>query len=203
MKTTEPAWYCIRSHPKHEHIAAANLRHVPELEVFNPQLRFVRCTPRGRASSTESLFPNYLFARFVLAATLEKVRFTPSVNKVLSFGDRVPSIPDPVIAELRQNLEEKEQHVFTDAPIEGQEVEIAAGPFQGAQAIVTRVLPAKQRVQVLMEILGQSTVTELNLESLLFARHCAAEFVLSHTDMIGAAAPMHLLQPKDFPRVHP
>jgi transcriptional antiterminator RfaH len=199
MKTTEPAWYCIRSHPKHEHIAAANLRHVPDLEVFNPQLRLLRCTPRGRVAGIEPLFPNYLFARFVLELTLEKVRFTPSVSKVLSFGDRVPSIPDDVIAELRSSLDQQEERVFTDAPLEGQEVEVVAGPLQGAHATVTRVLPAKERVQVLIEILGQSTITELNLQSLTFERYQAARFVLPNTNAPGAS-PALMLQPTGFSR---
>src|SRR5690349_9446043 len=64
--TTAPAWFCLRSHPKHEHIAAAQLRQIPGVEVFNPQLQLERLTRRGRMRSTESLFVNYLFARFVL-----------------------------------------------------------------------------------------------------------------------------------------
>ena len=30
------AWYCIRSQPRHEHIAAANLRRHHQIEVFIP-----------------------------------------------------------------------------------------------------------------------------------------------------------------------
>jgi transcriptional antiterminator RfaH len=189
MHTTDPAWYCIRTHPKHEHIAAANLRQLPNVEVFNPQLRFLRCTARGRVRSTEPLFPNYLFARFVLEVSLDKIRFTPSVTRVLSFGDRVPSIPDNVITELRHNLADNEQHVFTDVPLQGEEVEIVDGPFQGARAIVTRIMPAKQRVQVLMDVLGQSTVTELNLETVLFEKRQAAKFVLANAEAFPAALP--------------
>src|SRR5438046_1344346 len=75
----EPEWYCVRSQRKREHFAAAYLQQIAEVEVFNPQLRLVRATRRGRVWSTESLFPNYLFARFPLEKLLEKVRYTPSV----------------------------------------------------------------------------------------------------------------------------
>src|SRR5436190_16836082 len=54
-------WICIRSHLKREHIAAANLRQIQGVEVFNPQLRLLRLTCRGRAWRVESLFPNYIF----------------------------------------------------------------------------------------------------------------------------------------------
>jgi len=36
MKIESPAWYCARTKPKHEHIAAANLRKNLNLEVFIP-----------------------------------------------------------------------------------------------------------------------------------------------------------------------
>src|SRR5712664_1504893 len=116
---TQLAWACIRTHPKHEHIAAAQLSYVSGVEVFNPQLRLERQTRRGRMRTTESLFVNYLFARFVIETTLERVRYTPSVKTVLQFGERIATIPDVVIEELRQTLLENAETIFTDAPLEG------------------------------------------------------------------------------------
>ncbi len=43
----DKAWYCARTKPKHEHIAAANLLKNLGLEVFNPRLRVERATQRG------------------------------------------------------------------------------------------------------------------------------------------------------------
>lgn len=185
MHLSEPAWYCVRSHPKHEHIAAATLRQIVGVEVFNPRLRFLRFTRRGRVWVSESLFPNYLFARFVLTTFLEKVRFTPSVAAVVSFGNQIPGIPDHVIEDLRKSLEGSGQRVFTDAPNEGDEVEITTGPFQGAQVIVTRVLPAKQRVQVLLEVMGRSTAMELDLKSIIFEHPNPTNFVLGQAIQPG------------------
>src|SRR6266550_4183314 len=88
----EPVWYGVRTHLKHEHIATAHLRQIPGVEVFNPQLRLLRSTRRGRRWSTESLFPNYLFVRFVLESALDKIRCTPAVKIVVQFGDQVPEI---------------------------------------------------------------------------------------------------------------
>jgi transcriptional antiterminator RfaH len=176
---SEAAWYCVRTHPKHEHIAAAQLRQIPELEVFNPQLNIVRMTRRGPMRSTESLFVNYLFARFVLATTLERVRYTSSVKGVLQFGDRAPTIADSVIEELRSILAQCSNDVFTDGPSEGDEAEIAAGPFEGEKGIVTRVLPARQRVQVLLDVMGSAIPAEVSLSSIIFKRRSAANRVLT------------------------
>lgn len=175
---SEPVWACIRTHPKHEHIAAAQLSHVPGVEVFNPQLRLERRTRRGRMRSAESLFVNYLFARFVIESTLEKVRYTPSVKTVLQFGERIATIPDTVIEELRQTLAQNADMIFTEAPIEGEEVEISGGPFQGEKGIIIRVLPARERVEILLDVLGRPLPTEFRLSSIIFKRRPAAHRML-------------------------
>jgi transcriptional antiterminator RfaH len=187
MEPIERTWYCIRSQRKREHFAAAHLRQIPGVEVFNPQLRLVRSTRRGRVWSTESLFPNYLFARFDLEKLLERVRYTPSVKGVVQFGEQVPPIPDFVIEDLRQSLIQDGQQTFTDEPLEGEEAEISAGPFEGERGVVMRVLPAKQRVQVLLQIMGRSISAELNLAALLFKRRNAADFVLSEAEAASGA----------------
>jgi transcriptional antiterminator RfaH len=182
----EAAWFCIRTHLKHEHIAAAHLRQVPGVEVFNPQLRLLRSTRQGRKWSTESLFPNYVFARFVLEALLEKITYTPAVKFVLRFGDQVPVIPDAVIEGLRQDLAGLRSKVLTDAPLKGEEVEIAGGAFAGMKASVTRVLPGNQRAQILLEVMGRLVSAELSLDLVLFNHRDAAQFVLNRVKPVFA-----------------
>jgi transcription antitermination factor NusG len=138
-----------------------------------------RLTRRGRLRSTESLFVNYLFARFDLETTLDRVRYTPSVKNVVEFGGQPATIPDRIIEELRQTMAEHKDTIFTDAPLEGDEAEILGGPFSGQQVRVVRVLSAKQRVEVLMEVLGRPLSVEFSLTSLMFKHRTAARRVLS------------------------
>ena len=186
----EPAWFCIRTHLKHEHIAAAHLRRIPDVEVFNPQLRILRSTRRGRRWSTESLFPNYVFGRFALEPMLAKVRYTPAVKSVLRFGDRVPEIPDAVIEDLRQGLTGLSSQVLTDAPVEGEEVEIAIGAFVGTKALVAYVLPGKQRARILLDVMGRSVPAELSLDLVLFNRRDPAKIALEQAETASAGRPM-------------
>src|SRR5712671_6177933 len=167
---SDSAWYCIRTHLKREHIAEAHLLKMPGVEVFNPRLRLLRSTRRGRRWFTESLFPNYIFARFVLDSMLEKIRYTPAVKIVLQFGDRVPEIPAPVIEDLRQGVGELSSAVLTDAPVAGEEIEIATGAFEGMKGLVTQVLPGKQRAKILLDVMGRAVPAELSLEIVLFNR---------------------------------
>jgi len=184
MNQTEHAWYCIRSHPKHEHIAAAHLRQIPGVEAFNPQLRFVRPTRRGPVWYIESLFPNYLFARFALQMWLERVKYAPAVKAVLRFGDQMPTVADQVIADLQRSLAQNERRVFTDVPLLGDEAEISDGPFEGERGVITRVLPGKQRVQILLDLMGRSVTAEFRLEAVLFKRRNAADLLLSQANPV-------------------
>ena len=177
-RPNELAWYCIRTHLKHEHIAAAHLKQFAGVEVFNPQLRLLRCTRQGRRWSIESLFPNYVFAHFCLETALEKVIYTPGVKAVLRFGDRVPEIPEAVITDLRRDLVKLSSQIVTDAPAEGDEVEIIVGAFAGMKGSVTQVLPGKQRAQILLEVMGRLVPAELSLDLVLFNRREAAQFAL-------------------------
>ena len=183
LKQVETAWYCIRTHLKHEHIAAAHLRQIPDVKVFNPQLRVLRSTRRGRKWSTESLFPNYVFGCFALASQLEKIIHTPAVKFVVRFGDQTPTIAESVIEELQQDLNEVSSKVLVDAPAEGEEVEIAGGAFAGITGSVIRVLPGKQRAQILLEVMGRSVQAEFGLDMVLFSQRRAAQFALPPVEM--------------------
>jgi transcriptional antiterminator RfaH len=185
----ERAWFCVRTHLKHEHIAAAHLKSISGVEVFNPQLRLLRSTRLGRRWFIESLFPNYVFARFVLETLWEKIAYTPGVKAVIRFGDRTPEIPEAVIEDLRRNLAGLSSKVLTDAPAEGQEVEIAGGAFAGMKASVIRVLPGKQRAQILVEVMGRLVPAELSLDLVLFNRREAAQFALPRLEPAFADAP--------------
>jgi transcription antitermination factor NusG len=189
LQNTTPVWYCVRTHLKHEHIATAHLRQIPGVDVFHPQLRILRSTRRGRHWSNESLFPNYVFVRFILESLLERVTHTTAVKTILRFGDQVPAIPDAVIHELQAGMAQLNNAVLTDAPMEGEEVEIAAGAFRGMTGRVVRVLPGKERAQVLLNIMGQAVPAELNLDLLVVSRRDAAHFALERpaTDVEAAA----------------
>lgn len=183
------AWFCVRTQLKHEHIAAAHLKQIPGVEVFNPQLRLLRATRLGRRWFIESLFPNYVFAHFVLETLWEKVAYTPGVKAVIRFGDRAPEIPEAVIADLRQALAGLSSKALTDAPMEGEEIEIACGALAGMRASVVRVLPGKQRAQILLEVMGRRVPAELSLDLVLFSRREAAQFALPRLQPAFADGP--------------
>lgn len=168
-------WVCARTHPKHEHIAAAHLARIPGVEVFNPRLRIERRTRRGRMRARESLFVNYVFANFTFELLLERVRYTPGIKSMVQFGGRLAVIPDNVIEDLRATIAQNADVVFSDSPVVGDEAEVVEGPFRGEKIRIARILPAHERVEALMEVLGRSVPVEFNLSSLIFPRRPAAQ----------------------------
>ena len=161
-----PAWFCLRSQPRHEHIAARQLSQMEDIEVFNPRIKFPRPTKHGVIWMTESLFPNYLFARFDWKTSLNRVHYAPGVGSIVHFGNKWPTIPDSVIEDLRSGLGPDEVHLIQDiAP--GDTVRITGGTFDNLKVVVTQLVPGRDRVLVLMDFLGRQTNVEVGLGSII------------------------------------
>jgi transcription antitermination factor NusG len=80
---------------------------------------------------------------------------------VVHFGDRWPIVPETVIEELRATVGADNVHVIREELRPGETVQIAGGVFHGLRAVITRVMPSRDRVAVLLEFLGQQTTVEL------------------------------------------
>ena len=157
-----PAWFCLRSQPKHEHIAARRLAELPGVETFLPRIRFRRSTRTGAAWATEALFPNYLFARFDWQDSARAVRHATGVAGIVHFGLQYPTLDDAVIAELCSLFGTEQLHVIPAALEVGETVQVTGGAFHGLRAVITQVMPARQRVSVLLEFLGRPTPVEVS-----------------------------------------
>jgi len=160
-------WFCMRTQPKHEHLAATALRRQLEITCFSPRLRFRRATRRGAVWFVEAMFPGYLFAEFVYSRQHRQVESLPGIQGVVRFGDQVAALDSSTIANLRQTADEEEIVTFNPEIHVGQAVRIAEGPFQGLEALVTHLLPAKERIRVLLEFLGRSLETEVPMPKVL------------------------------------
>src|SRR5208282_5844187 len=131
MNIESPAWYCARTKPKHEHIAAANLRKNMNLEVFHPRLSIERATRRGVVRLSEPLFPCYIFFRCFIEEKLDDVKYSSGVSTVVHFAQRIPQIPDEVIEELQECFGGEETMTVEDRISPGDEVVVAEGAFRG------------------------------------------------------------------------
>ncbi len=166
-RSDTPYWFCLRTQPKHEHVAATGLRRQLEVPCFSPRLRYKKATRRGAVWFVEAMFPGYLFAQFVYPALHRRVEHASGIQGIVHFGDYLATVDHDTIMALREKAGEEEV-VTIDPEIKvGQSVKIAEGAFQGIEALVTCLLPAKERVRVLLEFLGRSVETEISIPKVL------------------------------------
>jgi transcriptional antiterminator RfaH len=158
---SEVAWYCVRSRRRQEQLAAIHLRRLDGVTVFCPRIRFKKSSCRGIVWVTDAMFPGYLFARCALPKMHRQIRYAHGVRGIVRFGDRYPTIEDEVLAQLRNHTGSAEVTELDYKLCEGAEIKIMGGAFAGLEAVVTKVLSAKQRVKVLMEFLGTKVEAEV------------------------------------------
>jgi len=163
-------WYCLQTRPKQEHLAAGALRTMDGVEVLCPRIRYRKQTKRGPVWFVESIFPGYLFSRFNYHTQHRQVRYSGGILRIVQFGDYTPQLDDLFIDFLKKRFSSAEQEVI---PIEpdfetGDNVTLVSGAFAGLEAIITRVIPARERIHVLLEFLGRQVEAEISKEELLF-----------------------------------
>jgi transcriptional antiterminator RfaH len=157
----EPAWFCLKAQPKREHLAAISLRRQFGIECLSPRLRFRKLTQRGSVWFVEAMFPGYLFAKFVHSTQHRAVESSHGVRGIVRFGQRLTTVPENTVIAL-QSKAGAEEVVTIDSSLKiGQPVHITEGPFQGLEVVVTQLLPAKDRIRVLLEFLGRSLEMEV------------------------------------------
>lgn len=169
------AWYSARTKPKHEHIAAANLRKQLELEVFLPRVRQDKMTRRGMVRVVEPLFPCYLFVRCIIEESLNGIQHASGVSKIVNFGGKIPQVPDLVVQELQECFGLDDVITVEGQLAPGDEVTVAGGAFAGMSARVLKSLPARKRVQILLDILGRTTPVEVERDAVILKRNSLAD----------------------------
>lgn len=163
----ELRWFCVKTKPRNESSARRMLIRDVGIEVFCPMLRFERVRRSGKVKVTEAMFPGYVFARFNYRLHHRHVSGTLGVSTIVRFGGIPSVVPDRVVAELRNSVVDQETIEIPTIIQVGEEVQLVEGPFSGIRALVTQVLPAQERVKVLLEILGMEREVEVETSRVL------------------------------------
>ena len=164
---SETAWYCVHTKPKCEHLAAAVLGTLPDVEPYCPRIRFQRNTQRGKVWFVEALFPSYLFARFDLGQNYRAVKHAQNVLRIIEFGGQAIAIPDRHIDEIRLEMDGQEVREVKPALKVGDAVELTEGPMRGFKGIIERFAAGEDRVRILLEFLGRQSFVEVDTSVLL------------------------------------
>jgi transcriptional antiterminator RfaH len=158
-------WYVVHTKPRHELLAATMLEERQNLIVFLPE---VLQKYRGKMQM-RPFFPGYLFVEADLnVVEYTAINSTPGVNRLVAFDHR----PLPLKAEIIDGIREEIARINDEGGLppdtyrEGESVRLVQGPLAGLQAVFLGHLPAKDRVLVLLNFLGQENEVELDLSEI-------------------------------------
>ncbi|MGI8960824.1 MAG: transcription termination/antitermination protein NusG [Bryobacteraceae bacterium] len=160
-------WFCIHTAPRQENKVALVLQRELGLEVFSPRIRFRRMRSGAPQWTTEALFPGYVFATFDYLGRRRQINALAGVTNIVHFGEQAAPIDDSIMAELRLLVADNETVEVSADPQPGSEVVIVGGALRGLRVLVTRVLPARQRIAVLLELLGSQREIEIERDRVL------------------------------------
>lgn len=108
---------------------------------------------------------------------MNEIKHSNGISSLVHFGDRIPKVDDSIIEELQECFDAEEPMTVENRLLPGDEVSVAAGAFAGMSAFVLRNMPARGRVQVLLDILGRPTPVEVDRIAVVLARNSLADSV--------------------------
>lgn len=129
------------------------------LPVFLPKVLHVRKRSSKRVTVIEPLFPSYLFVRMPLDPDpLYTVKWAPGVKRIVANGEVPTPVPIEVIDMLRERCSDGEVIHWRQGLRTGATVHVVHGPFAGLQGILERPSSRSERVQVLLQSIGSTSV---------------------------------------------
>jgi transcriptional antiterminator RfaH len=173
MKKTEPdemkdwssGWYCVRAKPRMETVASSTLQTLDGVEIFLPRTQRAK---KNVPQPLKPLFPGYFFARFDPVVHIRNVHYARGVAYVVRRKEVPVHVPSQVMIELRLISPDGILEIPDQPHKIGDKIKVISGLFKGDEGTVTQLVPARERVKVLFEILGRQTEVEINEEQVDF-----------------------------------
>lgn len=167
--STQFAWYCLRCQPKKERIAVMHLQKEVQVDAFAPRISFYKKTRTGKKRFVEALFPGYVFVHCNIEECLRFLLSMPGVTGVVRYGNVIPSLPDQLMTDLVDRFPSQDEPIQVNQETfePGSEVTVVEGAFKNLNAVVENYLPAKKRIQILINFLGRDVSLTLTSQMVL------------------------------------
>jgi transcription elongation factor/antiterminator RfaH len=161
-------WYVARSLPRQEVRAEFQLSR-QGFSVFLPRMmKTIRHARKLRTAPTP-VFPSYIFVELDLGRDRwRSVNGTSGVASLIMQGEAPLPVPEGVVQNLLDLVDEDGLVRFDHDLCEGQSVRVVSGPFANAIGVLER-LDAQGRVCVLLDIMNGKVSTYLGRSSLVAA----------------------------------
>lgn len=151
------SWYVAKTKPKRERFLEAFLS-MWDVKTFYPEI----VKPHSRTGGMEPLFPSYIFCQMdPQSPKWPIVRWAPGLSYFLSADGQPTGVPEHLIEHLRDRIQAWNGGGVHKRWVPGSTVPIVGGPFAGIDCIFKSYVPARQRCQVLLEVVGKVALVEL------------------------------------------
>jgi transcriptional antiterminator RfaH len=155
------SWYVIQTKPKKEKEAESYLS-IKGLKIFSPLIESF-AQRRGRFSKEiKPLFPNYIFGNFDPIADYTLVKYGKGVNKIVSFGTDPTPISEVVVEGIMNRIDPTGIVRLKVDLRANDPVRVKSGPFRDFLGIFEKWLPEKERVRILLNLIGYQPQIELH-----------------------------------------
>jgi transcriptional antiterminator RfaH len=154
-------WYVIQTKPKKEEEAKSYLW-TKGVEVFGPLLETFLLRNGRMNKELKPLFPGYIFGKFDLDQNYPLVRWAKGVKKVLGFGGYPTPISEEVVEIIRERTDThgvvRLKYHFQANDV----IRIKTGPLKDLLGIFERWISDRERVRVLLNLMGYQPVVEIH-----------------------------------------
>ena len=164
LRAPVPLWFAVQTKPRQEERAHAWLSNRVGLPVFLPRLEELKKRHSRSVRVVEPLFPSYLFVHMTLEPEpWYAVKWAPGVKRVVGTGEVPTPVPPEIISLLRARCGDEEVIHWGPAMMGGESVRVVHGPFAGLQGILERPSSRRERVRVLLTLMGCATAVDMDI----------------------------------------
>ena len=146
-------WIVVRSKPRSEKVAHNELVK-KNIEAYLPLLKERRKWSDRKKWVEFPLFSSYLFARIDIKDSIFVLQ-TRGVNTIVKFGKQIAIVQNSVIEAIRLAMEGGYQLEPVEYFVEGNQVEVIAGPMKGVKGIVAK-LKGQNRLIIKIDAIQQA-----------------------------------------------
>ena len=97
----------------------------------------------------------------ILAFTADEIWENLPLDNTRPAFVHLATLPEDTVIALQSKAGAEEVVTVDSSPKIGQPVQLIEGPFQGLEVVVTQLLPARERIRVLLEFFGRSLEMEV------------------------------------------
>lgn len=166
----ELRWYLVQCKPNVAQIAFRNLQN-QGFGAFLPLQEITKRKGKTFQRQVRPLFPGYLFAQLNHSeGPWRQVNNTRGVARLVRLGTEPSVVPNEVVEALMARCDKQSllRQPSAAQPCQlhaGSQAQVTQGPFSGVIATISDIAPSN-RINVLIEIMGQTTKVAINIGAL-------------------------------------